>query len=384
MTKGTTSTLQHPLHQVGVDASLPSENTNVSIDLERRRLSKPQTMTHFLLDCEDSQGARCEEGLKIVISHIAVAAKIIANIVQRAGLHGLYGSEGMTNASGEEQKKLDVLSNDVFIDAMRDSNKVCLMVSEENAEPIRVCSRSDEFSSNERKKYAIVFDPLDGSSNIDCQVAVGTIFGIYCVKNSQDPCVERDILGCTGNELITAGYILYSSSVMFVLSTGMDVNVFTLDPNFGEFVLTKKNLKIPDAPKTIYSVNEGRTEHWQPAIKEFVQWCKKKNYTHRYIGSFVADVHRTLLYGGFFMYPAEKGKAQGKLRTLYECFPMAYLVEKAGGLATNGTKRILDLEPRDIHERTPIFLGCRRDCLQLASILQYAGSGDNVHGPESC
>lgn len=367
------------------------------MDLARRNLARPMTITKHLLECEDANGARCDEDLKIILSHVALSAKIIANMVQRAGLNGLYGAQDMaspppssssfssasssassaTNASGDVQKKLDVLANEVFVESMRDSNKISLMVSEENDEAIFVEKNDDIVGISDRRKYAIVFDPLDGSSNIDCNVAVGTIFGIYAVKNTQDPCVERDILGCPGRDMISAGYVLYSSSCIFVLSTGADVNVFTLDPNFGEFILTRRRLTIPDSPKTIYSINEGRTEHWDPSIKEFVQWCKKKNYTHRYIGSMVADVHRTLLYGGIFMYPAEKTKPQGKLRTLYECFPMAFLIEKAGGMATTGVKRVLDLEPRDIHERTPVFLGCRRDCLQLASVIQFASSSSS-------
>lgn len=233
------------------------------------------------------------------------------------------------------------------------------MVSEENTDPIVTCSEDCMHA-----KYSVVFDPLDGSSNIECNVSVGTIFGIY--ETVGDTVGLMDVLQ-QGQKMVAAGYVLYSSSVVMVLSVGQGVHSFTLDPNFGEFIMTHRNLRIPEAPKRIYSINCGNSEFWDDGTRAFVEWTKhqSKPYSLRYVGSMVSDVHRTLLYGGIFMYPRDTNNPDGKLRVLYECFPMAFLVEAAGGMATTGDMRILDIEPSDIHQRSPIFLGCKRDVEQL-------------------
>lgn len=321
----------------------------------------PKTLSRFIME-ESGRGHGTRTELAFILSSISVASKVIANAVQQSGVQGLYAMQGIVNVTGDDQKKLDVLSNDVMINAIRYSHKVGIMVSEENTDPIFVpeCASA---------KYAVVFDPLDGSSNIECDVAVGTIFGIYEATSAQ-PSVA-DVLQ-VGSKMIAAGYVLYSSSVVMVLSTGNGVHSFTLDPNYGEFIMSHENLKIPEKPKQIYSINEGNSELWDEPTKNFIRWTKTqaKPYSLRYIGSMVADVHRTLLYGGIFMYPADTANKKGKLRVLYECFPMAMLIEQAGGLATTGTTRILDLVPSSIHERSPVFMGCKRDVMALEAFYQ--------------
>lgn len=315
-------------------------------------------------------GTRAE--LAFILNSISVASKVISNAVQHAGVQGLYGMQGVVNVQGEDQKKLDVLANDVMVNAIKFSHKVGIMVSEENPVPILCMGDTD----HNLAKYAVVFDPLDGSSNIECNVSVGTIFGIYESLNPESPSLD-DVLQ-PGHKMVTAGYVLYSSSVVMVLSTGSGVHSFTLDPNYGEFIMTRENMRIPEQPKQIYSINTGNSELWDAPTRDFVRWTKgqAKPYSMRYIGSMVSDVHRTILYGGIFMYPADKQNQHGKLRVLYECFPMAFLVEQAGGMASTGTGRILDLKPTNIHERSPIFLGCRRDVQVLEQFYRnYADGG---------
>ena len=269
---------------------------------------------------------------------------------------------------GEDQKKLDVLSNEIMINALRASGKAAVLVSEENDEAIFVGEKQsgDTFESN-KGKYCVVFDPLDGSSNIDAGVNIGTIFGIYLVRDGSKGTVD-DVLR-PGREMVAAGYCMYGSSANMVLTTGNGVNGYTLDNGIGEFILTHPNIMLPDRGK-IYSINEGNSAYYhEPVLKwlESVKFPKgdKKPYSARYIGSMVADVHRTLLYGGIFGYPDDKKSKTGKLRILYEAFPMAFLTEQAGGLATTGTQRILDVQPKSIHERCPVFLGSKDDVNDL-------------------
>ncbi|KAF8377165.1 hypothetical protein HHK36_030538 [Tetracentron sinense] len=279
--------------------------------------------------------------------------------VDKAGLAKLIGLAGETNvqaSSGEEQKKLDVLSNEVFVKALVSSGRTCILVSEEDEEATFV-------KPSQRGRYCVVFDPLDGSSNIDCAVSIGTIFGIYMVKDNDEPTLD-DVLQ-PGKNMLAAGYCMYGSSCTFVLSTGNGVNGFTLDPSLGEFILTHPDIKIPKKGK-IYSVNEGNAKNWDEPTKNYVEKCKfpkdgSSPKSLRYIGSMVADVHRTLLYGGIFLYPADKKSPNGKLRVLYEVFPMSFLMEQAGGQAFTGKQRALDLVPKNIHERSPIFLGSYDD-----------------------
>jgi len=271
-------------------------------------------------------------------------------------LINLVGLAGDTNVQGEEQKKLDVLSNDIMVNALRASGKTAVLVSEELDEAIVIEDRY-------KGKYCVVFDPLDGSSNIDAGVNIGTIFGIYQVGPDSHGTIA-DVLR-PGSEMVAAGYTMYGSSANLVLSTGNGVNGYTLDTSLGEFVLTHPDIKIPPRGK-IYSFNEGNSLYFHSPTVNYLKSIKyppppKSPYSARYIGSMVADVHRTFLYGGIFGYPDDKKSKTGKLRLLYEAFPMAFLTEQAGGIATTGTKRILDIVPTSIHERTGIYLGSKDD-----------------------
>ncbi|KAE8745838.1 hypothetical protein FOCC_FOCC007357 [Frankliniella occidentalis] len=264
---------------------------------------------------------------------------------------------------------MDVLSNELFINMLKSSFTTCVLVSEEDEQAIVV--------ENERAgKYMVTFDPLDGSSNIDCLASIGSIFAIYKKTDNNSAPNVNDVLK-PGREVVAAGYCLYGSATMMVLSIGRGVNGFMLDPAIGEFVLTEKNMKVPQKGK-IYSINEGYSYLWDDAIKEYVRQKKDpsfgKPYGARYVGSMVADVHRTLKYGGIFMYPATKDAPKGKLRLMYEAIPMAYLVEQAGGLATNGQKPILDIQPEQIHQRTPIFLGSKDDVQDLLTVIKKQGN----------
>lgn len=260
-------------------------------------------------------------------------------------------------------KKLDVLSNDLVINMIKSSFSSCVLVSEEDEKAIIV-------EPDKRGKYIVCFDPLDGSSNIDCLVSIGTIFAIYKKTTDGEPC-EKDALQ-PGRNIVAAGYALYGSATMMVLSTGQGVNCFMLDPAIGEFILVDKNVKIKKKGK-IYSLNEGYAQHFYPDVTEYLQ--KKKHpedgsapYGSRYVGSMVADVHRTLVYGGIFLYPANVKSPKGKLRLLYECNPMAYIMEQAGGMATTGSVNVLDIQPTSIHERVPVVLGSPDDVQEYLAI----------------
>jgi len=279
------------------------------------------------------------------------------------------GLAGETNATGDQQKKLDVLSNDIMVNSLRASGKTAVLVSEELEDAIIIEDRL-------RGNYCVVFDPLDGSSNIDAGVNIGTIFGIYKVKEGATASVE-DVLR-PGSEMVAAGYTMYGSSANLVMTTGNGVNGYTLDNALGEFILTHPNIKIPSRGK-IYSFNEGNSTYFHPPVIKYLESIKfpsggKSPYSARYIGSMVADVHRTLLYGGIFGYPDDKKSKSGKLRLLYEAFPMAFLTEQAGGLATTGRKRILDIQPKDIHERCPVFLGSKEDVQDVMKFYEQEGS----------
>lgn len=301
--------------------------------------------------------------MTLLLTTIQAAVKAISSAVRKAGLAKLYGIAGQTNVQGEEVKKLDVLANDLFINLMRSSYTTCLLVSEENENVIEV-------ETEKQGKYIICFDPLDGSSNIDCLVSIGSIFGIYKRLSKNNPTVEDALQ--PGKSLVAAGYALYGSATALVLSTGQGVNGFMLDPAIGEFILTDPKMTVPSRGK-IYSINEGYAGTWDDAVKEYVESKKNpktgKPYGARYIGSMVADVHRTLKYGGIFMYPATKDAPSGKLRLLYECNPMGYIMEQAGGIASNGSISILDIEPKNIHERSPIFLGSKDDVNDVLAVI---------------
>jgi len=291
-----------------------------------------------------------------LLNELILAAKIISRAVNKAGLIDVLGETGEINVQGENVQKLDEFANMVITSRLQRSGVLCAMASEENADLIPVLEKYG------KGKYFLVFDPLDGSSNIDVNVNIGTIFSIYRIEDANDTPVLSDLLQ-PGINQVAAGYFLYGSSTMLVLSTGKGVDGFTLDPSVGEFLLSHPDIKIPEKGK-IYSINEAYFDFWDENTQKLVSFFKdskhKPNYSLRYIGSMVADVHRTLLYGGIFMYPKDKKdpkKPQGKLRLLYEANPMAFIVEQAGGMAVDGRQRILEVVPEDLHQRVPLFIG---------------------------
>lgn len=302
--------------------------------------------------------------LTLLLTAIQTTCKFIATNVRRASLLNLIGVAGTANVQGEDQKKLDILSNDIMINSLRASGKCAVLVSEENEEAIII----DE---GHRGRYCVVFDPLDGSSNIDAGVNIGTIFGVYKCEEGSSGSI-KDVLR-KGSEMQVAGYCMYGSSANLVISTGQGVDGYTLDNGIGEFILTHPNIRIPSRGK-IYSFNEGNSLFFHEPVVKYLESIKYpsngKPYSARYIGSMVADVHRTLLYGGIFGYPSDKKSKNGKLRLLYEGFPMAFLTEQAGGLATTGTQRLLDVQPTDIHQRIPCFLGSKEDVEDLLKFFQ--------------
>jgi len=327
------------------------------------------TLTRHVLSDQIRLGDAATGELTLLLTAIQVTSKFIATNVRKARLINLVGLAGETNVQGEEQKKLDVLSNDIMVNALRASGKTAVLVSEELEEAVIIDERN-------RGKYCVVFDPLDGSSNIDAGVNIGTIFGIYRIRPDSKGTIQ-DVLR-PGSEMVAAGYTMYGSSANLVLSTGSGVNGYTLDAALGEFILTHPDIKIPSRGK-IYSFNEGNSMYFHPPVTKYLNSIKypasgKSPYSARYIGSMVADVHRTLLYGGIFGYPDDKKSKKGKLRLLYEAFPMAFLVEQAGGIATTGTHRILDIVPTAIHDRCSVFLGSKDDVQDLMKFYQDAST----------
>ncbi|KIM87092.1 hypothetical protein PILCRDRAFT_95942 [Piloderma croceum F 1598] len=323
------------------------------------------TLTRHVLSDQIRLGDAATGDLTLLLTAIQVTSKFIATNVRKARLINLVGLAGETNVQGEEQKKLDVLSNDIMVNALRASGKTAVLVSEELEEAVIIDERN-------KGKYCVVFDPLDGSSNIDAGVNIGTIFGIYRIRPDSKGTIQ-DVLR-PGSEMVAAGYTMYGSSANLVFSTGSGVNGYTLDAALGEFILTHPNIKIPSRGK-IYSFNEGNSMYFHPPVTKYLNSIKypasgKSPYSARYIGSMVADVHRTLLYGGIFGYPDDKKSKKGKLRLLYEAFPMAFLVEQAGGIATTGTHRILDIVPTGIHDRCSVFLGSKDDVQDLMKFYQ--------------
>jgi len=298
--------------------------------------------------------------LSSLLRDIGLAAKRIHVEVNKAGLVDILGDYGTTNVQGEEVKKLDVFANDQLMGVLRHGIS-CAGIGSEELDDIVIFN--DEISN--KSKYVCLFDPLDGSSNIDVNVSIGTIFSVYRrVSELGKPATKEDFLQ-KGNKQVAAGYVIYGSSTMLVYATNRGVNGFTLDQAIGEFSLSHPAIKCPENGK-IYSVNHGNFFQYQPTVKSYINVCQNKTketggpYTQRYIGSMVADVHRNLIKGGIFMYPGTTDKPKGKLRLMYECNPFAFIVEKAGGRATNGDIRILDIQPTELHQRTPLFIGSNK------------------------
>lgn len=316
---------------------------------------KVKTLGQFIIEKQtDFPYAKGE--LSRLLRDIGIAAKIVNREVSKAGLVEILGETGEVNVQGEQVKKLDVFANEQFIAALKAGGECCAIASEENEEIIPINS---EVSKN--AKYVVAIDPLDGSSNIDVNVSVGTIFSIYRRISLSGPGTTEDFFQ-RGTEQVAAGYVIYGSSAMLVYTTGKGVNGFTLDPSIGEFCLSHPNMKIPKSGN-IYSVNEGNYLHFPEGVKKYIKFCQEEDksssrpYSSRYIGSGVADIHRNLIVGGIYIYPTTTKSPKGKLRVLYECNPLAFIIEQAGGIATDGVKRILEIDVSELHQRTPLFIG---------------------------
>ncbi|MCF6159364.1 MAG: class 1 fructose-bisphosphatase [wastewater metagenome] len=295
---------------------------------------------------------------------LTIAAKTISREVNKAGLVDILGVTGENNVHGEIVKKLDVYANEKICKSMEHGGHLCIMASEENKDIIPI---PDEFPKG---KYVLIFDPLDGSSNIDANACIGTIFSVYRRKTTGSMITQEDCLR-KGTEQVAAGYIIYGSSTMMVYTTGQGVYGFTLDPSIGEFLLSHENIRIPSKGK-IYSINEGNANTWDEGTKKYIAYLKESDslterpYSLRYIGSLVADFHRNLLYGGIFLYPADNrdpNKPKAKLRLLYEAAPLAFIIEQAGGMASTGKERILDIQATELHQKVPVIIGSKEDVL---------------------
>jgi fructose-1,6-bisphosphatase I len=327
------------------------------------------TLSQFIAE----QQARFPEAsgdLSKIFRDIKLAAKIVNRDIRKAGLVDILGTHGTTNVQGEEVKKLDVLANEEFISSLTLGGECCAIISEEEDGIIHVNS---DVSGD--AKYIVAMDPLDGSSNIDVNATIGTIFSIYRrISPTGTPVTDEDCLQ-KGIQQVAAGYVIYGSSTMLVYTTGQGVNGFTLDSSIGDFCLSHPDIQIPK-DGSIYSINEGNYAEFTPGLKKYIEYCKsveggKKAYSARYIGSLVADFHRNLLKGGIFMYPATDKAPNGKLRLMFECNPMAFIAEQAGGIATDGKgRRIMDIKPTDIHQRVPVYVGSE-NMVNLAEGMEY-------------
>ena len=301
--------------------------------------------SHILAEEKKYEGATGE--FSWILSAISLATKAIGNKIRCARIEDVVGEVGSENVQGEMQHKLDVISNELILRCLGDRDNVGILASEENETPFFLRKRT------EGGKYGVLFDPLDGSSNIDVSVGVGTIFSVLRLP---DGGTKEDAILQEGYKQVAAGYVLYGSSTVLVLTTGNGVNMFVLDQSIGSFVLVESNLQIPSGNNT-YSINEAYTAKFNDGVRSFLEWAHQNNYSSRYIGSMVADVHRTLIKGGVFIYPPTSDKPEGKLRLMYEANPMAMIIEQAGGRAAALDNRILDIKPTGLHQRTSVVLG---------------------------
>ena len=316
---------------------------------------KNQTLGEFIIENQTSFKYTSGE-LSRLINSIRLAAKVVNHEVNKAGLVDILGAFGDTNIQGEDQQKLDVYANEKFIQTLTNRNIVCGIASEEEDHFIAINSQDE----NNQNKYVVLIDPLDGSSNIDVNVSVGTIFSVYRrVTPIGTPVILEDFLQ-KGNQQVAAGYIIYGTSTMLVYTTGVGVNGFTLNPAIGAFYLSHPNMQFPE-DGNIYSVNEGNYVHFPQGVKDYIKYCQMEEgdrpYTSRYIGSLVSDFHRNMIKGGIYIYPNTSKNPTGKLRLLYECNPMAFIAEQANGKASDGFTRILDIQPTELHQRVPFFCG---------------------------
>ena len=329
-----------------------------------------QTLGEFII--ENQQSFKYTSGeLSRLINAIRLAAKVVNHEVNKAGLVDIIGEAGDTNIQGEDQQKLDIFANDLFIKAMTRRNIVCGIASEEEDDFVAINSQDE----NNQNKYVVLIDPLDGSSNIDVNVSVGTIFSIYRrVTEVGTPVIIDDFLQ-KGNKQVAAGYVIYGTSTMLVYTTGDGVNGFTLNPAIGTFYLSHPNMQFPEDGQ-IYSVNEGNYIHFPQGIKDYIKYCQMEEgdrpYTSRYIGSLVSDFHRNMIKGGIYMYPKSSMNSNGKLRLLYECNPMAYIAEQANGRASDGFTRIMDIEPTKLHQRVPFLCGSKNMVKKVEEFMENA------------
>ncbi|MBN2662557.1 MAG: class 1 fructose-bisphosphatase [Bacteroidales bacterium] len=331
--------------------------------------SKVNTLNEFIIERQaDFPYAKGE--LSRLLTHIALAAKVVNREVNRAGLVDILGSTGDINVQGETVQKLDDYANEKFAIALRGSSECCGIATEESQDIIK-------FDSDMAKdgKYIVCIDPLDGSSNIDVNVSIGTIFSIYRRISPRGHVAQIDDFLQEGTKQVASGYVIFGSSTMLVYTTGRGVNGFTLDPSIGEFCLSHADIQVP-LSGNIYSVNEGNYKQFSSGVQKYIDHCKEvdaatnRPYSARYIGSLVADFHRNLLKGGIYMYPPTKAYKTGKIRLLYECNPMAMIIEQAGGMAVdNEGQRILDLKPNDLHQRVPLYIGSRNMIINLLDFI---------------
>ena len=330
-------------------------------------LNKNQTLGEFIIKNQSSFKYSSGE-LSSLINSIRLAAKVVNHEVNKAGLVDIIGITGTENIQSEKQQKLDIYANEKFINTLINRNIVCGIASEEEENFISINSNDN----NNQNKYVVLIDPLDGSSNIDVNVSVGTIFSIYRRKSKIGSEVVIDDFLQKGRNQVAAGYIIYGTSTMLVYTTGNGVNGFTLNPAIGTFYHSNSNLKIPKEG-TIYSINEGNYLQFPKFVKKYLKFCQEEKddrpYTSRYIGSLVSDFHRNMIKGGIFLYPETSKNQKGKLRLLYECNPIAFICEQAGGLATNGNVNILDINPKELHQRTPFYCGSKKMVQQLQKFI---------------
>lgn len=335
-------------------------------------MSHITTLNEFIMDRQaDFPGASGD--LSRILNDIAVASKIVSRDVRRAGLvDDILGAQGETNVQGEEQQKLDVVADNQFIRVFESGGEICGIASEENEDYVAFASETARDG-----KYVVLFDPLDGSSNIDCNVSIGTIFSVFKRKSPKGSAAVLEDFLQPGTDQIAAGYVLYGSSTMLVYTTGRGVNGFTLDPSIGEFCLSHPDMKMPETGR-IYAMNEGNIHECSQGVRDYISFCQQvqsdsKPYSGRYIGSLVADFHRNLIKGGIYIYPVTNQSPKGKLRLMYECNPLAFIAEQAGGMATNGVTRTLDIKPESLHQRCGFFTGSKKmmekavECLQMAN-----------------
>lgn len=333
-------------------------------------MEKSITLNEFIIH-QQAEFPEATGNFSCLLHHIGIAAKKVNREVNKAGLVDILGRSGCENVQGEEQQKLDVYANEAFMEELQASGECCGIASEENED---VTTFHEGLCRN--AKYIVCMDPLDGSSNIDVNVSVGTIFSIYRRKSPIGEAAVLDDFLQKGSEMVAAGYIIYGSSTMLVYTVGRGVNGFTLDPSLGEFCLSHPNIKTPASGK-IYSINEGNYEKFPVGIKKYIKYCQEKDaktnrpYTSRYIGSLVADFHRNMLKGGVFMYPSTDSNPNGKLRLLYECNPIAFIAEQAGGLAFSEEGRILDLQPEAIHQRVTFYAGAHDMVMKVKEFLNF-------------